>query len=493
MIEPEVAKPLRARSWLLAVLVLVAVAFAAAPAGANAAMPPLKTGVSDVFDNDLVAFENVKATGASYVQTLVRWAWIAPDRQPAAWNPADPADPHYDWKAMDLWVTRAVATGLTPVLMVYGAPEWVQRCQATGIIDGAAPCNPDPEALGAFAHAAAARYSGFFAGLPRVRYWQGLNEPNLSLFFNPQYEGNRAVSPELYRTLINRFYFAVKSVHKSNLVLAAGLGPIAVRGFTIGPMAFTRQLLCMKNNRRPTRGNCGGGVHFDIFDIHPYTTGGPTHTSGKNDVQLGDLGKLVDLLKAADRADRIKGKFRHTPIWITEFAWDTNPPDPGGLKMSIAIRWTAEAIHQAWKAGIRNFFWFSLRDFERDPGEPASGGTLETGLYFRGPTVAEDQPKEILYAFRFPFVAYPGKKGLTFWGRTPNSKAGKVVIQVRSTSGWRKIAVVRATKAGMFRGRAHGVRYGGNKKGWVRAHYHGQSAPPFSMRPVPDFRQPPFG
>lgn len=485
------ALPSRARSRFALLLALICLTFAAAPMTASAAMNPLRTGVSDVFDNDAVAFEHVKATGAKYAQTLVRWAWIAPERQPANWDPANPADPHYDWEAMDLWVTRAVAAGLTPLLMVYGAPTWAQRCP-DGPIDEAAPCNPDPEALAAFAHAAAARYSGSFGGLPRVRYWQGLNEPNLSLFFMPQYQGDRAVSPELYRTLINRFYVAVKSVHSSNLVLAAGLGPIAVPGFTIGPMAFMRRLLCMKSNSRPAKGNCGGGVHFDIVDIHPYTTGGPTHTGGKNDVQLGDLQKLVDLVRAADRAKRIKGSSRHTPVWITEFAWDTNPPDPGGLKMSIAVRWTAEALHQAWKAGISDFFWFSLRDFKRDPGEAASGETLETGLYFRGATVAEDVPKATLQPFRFPFVAYPRRKGLTFWGRTPSSSGGKVIVQVRKRAGWRKVAVVRANKAGMFRGLAK-VGYGRNRKGQVRAHYRGGNSPAFSMRPVPDMRQPPFG
>ncbi len=155
---------------------------------------------------------------------------------------------------------------------------------------GGRPCDPDPAALAAFATAAARRYSGQFGGLPHVRYWQGLDEPNLSLFFNPQFKSGKPVSPGLYRKLINAFYFAIKSVDRSNLVLAAGLGPIQVRHLTIGPMRFTRLLLCMTGRaiRIRTRGRCGGGVHFDIFDIHPYTTGGPTHKGRADDVELGD-------------------------------------------------------------------------------------------------------------------------------------------------------------------------------------------------------------
>jgi hypothetical protein len=460
------------------------------PAPAEARMRALHTGVSYVYDNDIAAFENAKRAGAQLVQTPLRWASVAPDAQPPSWNPEDPADPHYDWEFMDLWVTRAVAAGLTPVLQIRGAPLWAQRCHS-GETD--APCNPDPNALAAFATAAARRYSGSFLNLPRVVYWQGLNEPNLSLFFNPQYDGSEAVSPDLYRTLINRFYAAIKAVDPTNVVIAAGLGPIAVPKYTIGPLRFARLLLCMKghNHPKPAPGDCEGGVHFDVFDIHPYTTGGPTHEGGINDVELGDLKKLTTLLAAADRAGRIKGMYRHTPLWITEFSWDSDPPDPGGLPMKIEDRWVAEALYRSWSAGVEYFFWYSLRDSEREPNVPFSQ-TDESGLYFRGPSVAQDQPKEFLSAFHFPFVAYSRKKGLYFWGRTPSSARGRVVIQVLKSGHWRKAAVVRANEAGIFSGLTR-QRYGRNRRGAARAVYAGKRSLPFSMKPVPDFVQPPFG
>ena len=83
--------------------------------------------------------------------------------------------------------------------------------------------------LASFSTAAARRYSGQFHGLPRVRYWQGLNEPNLSLFFIPQFATAGTRLALLYRALIDSFYAAVKAVDPSNLVLAAGLGPIGVK------------------------------------------------------------------------------------------------------------------------------------------------------------------------------------------------------------------------------------------------------------------------
>jgi hypothetical protein len=100
--------------------------------------------------------------------------------------------------------------------------------------------------------------------------------------------------------------------------------------------------------------------------------------------------------------------------------------------------------------------------------------------------------KEVLNAFRFPFVAYPGAKGLDFWGRTPDSDKGKVVIQALKHGHWRKVFAAQADDAGIFRGKAP-TQYGRNKQGKIRAHYGRQNSVPFAMRGVPDFRHPPFG
>lgn len=451
----------------------------------------LVTGVSGVVDDDRVVFTRLTTAGARFVHIIVPWGRVAPAGRPVQWDPTSPADQNYDWSSVDPLFIEAARAGLRPVAMVHGAPLWAQRCEA-GSLRLVPSCKPDPASLAAFAVAAARRYSGQFAGLPRVRHWQGLNEPNLSLFFNPQYEDGRAVSPELYRELINAFYFAVKSVDPSNLILAAGLGPIARHPWTIGPMEFTRRLLCMRGRRwpRPTRGDCDGGVHFDIFDIHPYTTGGPAHRGKANDVQLGDLAKLQTLLAAAGRAGRIHGRFRHTPLWITEFTWDSRPPDPGGLRMATLTRWTAEALYRAWRADVTHFFWYPLRD-ELTRGMPFSQ-SIQGGLFFRGETIGDDRPKPHLRAFRFPFVAFSRANGFFFWGRTPNSRGGRVAIQVRQDGGWRNAAVARANRHGIFRGVVRGS-YGRNQRGAVRARYRRDAAAPFSLTPVRSFHQPPFG
>jgi hypothetical protein len=248
-----------------------------------------------------------------------------------------------------------------------------------------------------------------------------------------------------------------------------------------------------KETPKPVQG-CEGGVRFDVFDIHSYSTGGPTHEGRPNDVQMGDLAKLQTLLKAANKAGHIQGQFQRTQLWIGEFSWDSDPPDPKGLPMKILTQWTAEALHEAWVNGVTRFFWYSLRD------QPLGGeeGTVQSGLYFRAGELANDQPKEVLVSFRFPFVAFArkphGKKpgGLEYWGRTPSSGPGTVTLEVFRLGGWRQLAQVKADAVGIFHGKLK-TRYGRNKKGAVRALFASHASVPFPMKRVGDFRHPPFG
>lgn len=480
------------KSGLVAAIVIAAMSLLGPDIPDAAASDPLITGITDpstTYDAPLLAYQRMRAAGAHYVRLTIGWSEVAPAKEPREWNPADPADPYYWWPNVDREVTSAVAAGLTPVIAVTGAPPWAQGCDRRDTVG--AVCQLDPTAFASFATAIAKRYNGSFSGLPRVRYWEAQNEPNLFLFFNPQFGADgQPVSPDLYRTILTAFSAAVKSVNPSNLVISAGLAPLERPG-SLGPMAFARRLLCMTGRRRPRPlpTGCENGVPFDIFAINPYTTGGPTHrAAGADDVSLGDLPKLQRLLRASDRAGHIRGAFRNTPLWITEFSWDSNPPDPGGLPARLDARWISEALFRAWRAGVSVFFWYGLRDENRE-GRPASQ-TVESGLYFRGPTIEADRAKPALQAFHFPFVALNRRGGFLVWGRTPNSHKGRVRIQVLRGRRWRPAAELKAGPGGVFTAK---LRSGYSRHGSVRAVYGKQRSLAFSLRYVEDFYQPPFG
>ncbi len=108
---------------------------------------------------------------------------------------------------------------------------------------------PDAAQLGLFAHALALRYGGTVAGLPRVRYFEVWDEPNLSQYLSPQLEGGKFVAAEVYRDLVNSFARAVHGVHGGNVVVAGSLSAFSFLTpygrLGIAPLQFMRRMLCM--------------------------------------------------------------------------------------------------------------------------------------------------------------------------------------------------------------------------------------------------------
>lgn len=463
---------------------------------------PLHTGFVDN-----VAFYNAEPSvgnqwlaraqnaGAKFVRINVYWDTIAPVERPANFEPSNPADPAYKWGLLDRAIKSSVANGLTPMLMAFLAPKWAEGPNRDPDAR-LGTWKPDPAQFAEFGKALVKRYSGRFpdpaaphSNLPKVRFFQAWNEPNLFLYLNPQAEGERVVSPSNYRAILNRFYVAVKSVRSDVKVLAAGMAPIGRPNYAvIAPKDFIRRLTCMRSNRFPRRG-CNAFVRADIWDSHPYTTGGPTHEAlGRDDVSLGDLPELRSLIRSADKHRKIRGVNRWTPIWATEFSWDTEP-DPGGLPMSLAKRWTAEALYRMWDSGISVMTWLSILDAPSSLGSLGWAELAQSGFYYYTKDADIARPKPSLRAFRFPFVAFRYRSGFHFWGRTPSSESGRIDIQVRSSTRWKTVARTKADQNGIFLGSVRTKM----RRGFVRALYRGSSAVPFSLKNVPDMYFRPFG
>lgn len=441
------------------------------------------------------AFEHSRAAGATLVRLGVSWSEVAPggERPPAGFDPRNPSDPLYRWDAPDDEIRTAVASGLQPIVDVLDAPAWAQRGQKTRTSDG--PVRPSPEALADFAAAIAERYGGRYADLPRVRYWQVWNEPNLSISLMPQSEVGKPFSPGWYRSMVNAAAGAIHAVHRDNVVVAGGLAPFGgdtndPSGGTvptperIHPLEFMREMLCMSKGAKPT---CNARTEFDVWAHHPYTYGGPTHHAyHPDDVSLGDMGEMRRLLDAAAAAGHINTR-QKVGFWVTEFSYDTSPPDPKGLPLTLHARWVSEALYRMWRSGVSLVTWWRVRD------DPFPDEMFQSGLYYRGENgIASDKPKPALRAFRFPFVAFREKGGqISYWGRTPAGVKKAVVVEQKQGARWVRLVSPAVDRYGIFQGRIANDR----GKGSLRARLVDRSdvSLPFSLTVPEDFRFCPWG
>jgi hypothetical protein len=377
------------------------------------------------------------ASGATVVRVADDWASIAP-QQPS--DPTNPADHVYQWAPLDREVEDAAAAGLTAAISLSGAPSWAQ---AHPIPKKSTPgaWKPNASDYRLFAEALATRYSGHFPDplhpgsmLPRVRYFQPWNEPNLSIYLAPQWTRVRgawvAESPLIYRTLLNAFYAGIKAGQPSALVVSAGTAPFGdpPGGQRIPPALFVRDLLCLSATLKPLP--CLAPAHFDVLDHHPYAIGDPYAAAlNPDDVSIPDMGKLEAPLAVAERAGRALPAGAK-PIWATEVSYDSNPPDPKAVPMPTFERWTAETLYELWSEGVSEVTWFLIRD---QPPIPNYADTYQSGMYY-----LNGRAKPAQRAFRFPLVVDRRKPGEPIvWTLVPAS--GTLMIEGEIGGRWRVV------------------------------------------------------
>ena len=267
----------RIRDGALACAAVFAALVAAGVAPAEAKRG-LTTGFGALGSTDEQRLDEVLAGGAEIVRLGPSWAKIAPTEPE---NPRDPADPAYDFSALDEAIRNVRARGLSVLLTIGWAPAWAED-EGRPPVGPNAPAGtwrPRPEPARDFGEALARRYSGSFpdpenpeATLPRVRHFQIFNEPNLSTYITPQWQGGRPVSASIYRQLLNAFYDGIKAVDESNVVVTAGTGPYGddAGGSRVRPLRFWRAVLCLRANLK--RANCPTRPRFDVLAHHPINT-----------------------------------------------------------------------------------------------------------------------------------------------------------------------------------------------------------------------------
>jgi hypothetical protein len=387
-------------------------------------------------------FDTTVDLEAGIVRLDVYWPAVAGGEP---FNPADPADPAYNFASLDGAIQDATERNLRVLLTFYGAPVFAQGGDPP---QGAFPntWKPDPAKLGQFATAVATRYSGSYQGLPRVQFYEAWNEPNLDAFLSPQYEGKKQVGADRYRTMVNAVDAGVTSVHPDNKVVAGSMAPYGdpAGGIRTRPLVFLRKLLCLNGKLKGVK--CPEKPRFDILSHHPINLSGPPRQSAvdPDDVSSPDLASLKKVLRAAERAKTIKSAKKRHPLWVTEFWWESFP-DRGfdaipGLKKHG--RWIQEALYLFWKDGAKTAINLQLVDAPYD--KDTARTTFQAGLLLEDGT-----PKPAYGAFRFPFVTERrSKKKLFAWGKSP--AAGKLTIEKKRGKGWKKVKRVRVRDGQVF-------------------------------------------
>ena len=333
--------------------VVVCLLVLAAPAVASAALR-MPIGLQDdpAFrwsDDAPAQLDLAQQAHASIIRTIVDWYRVAPSR-PA--NPADSFDPAYDFTDLDALVQNAEARNLRLLITIWGTPRWANG----GRRPNYAPTRPAD--LTAFAQALADRYSGRHPGLPYVGCYSVWNEPNLGIFLSPEFGASgQIVGPRIYAGLYRAAYAGIKAGNPTAMVAIGETSnqgrdhPLAGAPVSVAPGTFARLLAQQED------------LHFDAYAEHPYATrpnAPPTERVNWPNVTLGMLPRFEQSLDLWFH--------RSVPVWITEYAYQTNPPSPYGVTPADQATYLSQTLLTLRAdPNVQMFIWFVFRDSASAP------------------------------------------------------------------------------------------------------------------------------
>jgi hypothetical protein len=428
--------------------------------------------------------------------------------KPKGFDGSDPDNyPDAKWARYDTIVRLAAARGIGVMWDIAGpAPMWATGNPARKDLDPT--YDPSVSEFNAFVRAVASRYSGTFvakddrpktvnhpghgvpgvpgyqppyttttkAGAPigRVDWWEIWNEPNQPGWLTPQWtlHSNTWVptSPTVYRGLADAMYSALQTTgHGTDTILVGVTAPkgLNVKGLSraIKPQQFITELYCVDRFNQVYTGQAarvrGCPVSDQLtafpaqhpvlfkasgFAHHPYELTFAPNRQPPDPLYLtiANLPKLSNTLRLAWLRYGQPVPASGVPLYLTEFGYQTNPPDRLGVTPRQQAAYLDQAEYMAWRSrSVRTLSQFLLVD-----GGAPVGLTFQSGLrYLNG------VPKPAMLAYKLPiWVPAPRvRKGgkLRVWGLirpAANGTAPTVAIQWRggSSAKWRTIA----TRAG---------------------------------------------
>jgi hypothetical protein len=315
---------------------------------------------------------------------------VRTDRFLIPWYAVQPTQRTVDWSGPDRIIGGLASHGIRPVPFLWGSPEWVRP----------GPSRPPVGTTFAetawknFVKAAVARYgpagsywaNGYrqkygtgVAPLP-IQYWQIWNEPNLQKYFDPGGTSGQGINK--YARLVKISHDAIKSKDpQARIVLGGLLG--SGRPLAWDFLSGLYKVSGFKNS-------------FDVAALHPYTA------------SLDGFRRQILRFRApmTNHGDIAK------PLWLTEFAWGSAPPDSFGINKGLAGQ--AQMLSGSFKLilsnrkawNVQRIFWFLWRDPPPSQGTGGCSFCASAGLlrYNRRPDPPYDNPKPAYNVFK-SFVA----------------------------------------------------------------------------------------
>ena len=496
----------------LVAALLATLAFGVPAAGASAGQESILMddslfvfGKPDVVDQRMA---EAKAMGFDRIRVSVYWHVLAPGsnskQKPSSQYPqSDPRFyPQDRWDRYDKIVTLAAKHGLGVLFTLTGpAPLWATGTPEGGRSDVEDTWDPNTGDFKDFVNAVATRYNGtwhdehlqpgllpFLPGtyttppdLPRVTVWSVWNEPNHGGWLTPQWHappgGGKMIpsSPRIYRGLVDAAWSALGATgHSGDTVLIGETAPRGLHdpGLTRGvrPLRFIRELYCVDGKFRPFAGAAAqargcpanpdpaafANAHPGLFAAtgwahHPYSliTAPTWPDDNRDDATLSGTNRLTRTL---DRLLSAAGKPRKLPIWLTEYGYQTDPPDPTiGVSWSRQADWLDDATFRAFRnPRVASMAQFLLVDdgplTQYKPDDPRYWGTFQSGLVTK-----QGKHKAAYESFKHPIDVIPRRQraghALRIFGQLRSAPDGKRLtasIQFRRvhTKSWKEVARV---------------------------------------------------
>ncbi|HKB95128.1 MAG TPA: hypothetical protein VKC62_12975 [Gaiellaceae bacterium] len=421
------------RLAILAAACAAAASLAAVPARASAGA---QFGIQDdawLMDgagsmSDRIA--TLQRIGVKLVRFTLRWDQVATSR-PAA--PRDPQDPAYEWGQYAEVLQALHADRIAALVTIYGAPAWANGGHGPNWL-------PASTAAGDFAYAAAKEF-------PWVHLWTAWNEPNTRVFSVP-------VSPSMYVThVLNPVYAGLHAASRANRV-AGGVTSPRQTPSGMSPAAFAAGMRAAR-------------ARLDAYAQNPYPRA-PVETpfdarcSNCSDWTMARLGAI---------RSAISRLFGPKPIWLTEYGYETSPPDRFlGVSLARQAAYIGEAGLRVWEEpGVTVLIQFLVRD------QPNLGG-WQSGLFT---TAGTQKPSYDAFGLPLAEVSRHGTR-IVLWGQVrPGSGRRPYVLQRLSGRRWVTLGgTARTASSGTFE-RTLALPRGARVR--IRSPLAGYTSPPLTI------------